>query len=96
MAVKAMFWIKYPLPESDRTYRLILDIWSEANSATVTNDEYFASGTTATEVDRSLTAFVVAYIQREWGVSFAPVIDTTRCINPVSTTNVTPSVEPPL
>jgi len=81
--VKAMFAVTKFEPETDRTYRVRMSIWTDANNASdVLNDEYFPSGGVRATVDASLTTFVKGYIQREWGVDFDPDLDSVEFLNP--------------
>lgn len=85
MAIKALFAIREFLPETDGSWRVTMDIWSGSNSAQgEPNDEYFAMGALATTVNASLHTYVESYIQSQWSVSFNPLTDSVKMLNPVS------------
>ena len=84
MAVKALFAVTSYEPQTDGTWYVKLQIWSGVNTAAnVQNDEPFSSGALATTVNSSLRTFVENYIQDAWEVSFNPLLDSVRMLNPV-------------
>jgi len=85
MAVKALFQIMVCEPQTVNAWRLRLNIWAGYNSAVnVLNDEDFALGALSTTINASLRNFVEDYIQDQWDVPFNPLLDSVKCVNPVS------------
>jgi hypothetical protein len=84
MAVKAIFAIKSFEPEGDLTYRANVQIWVNGHDVpSVINTTFFSPTDTSAAVNMSLNNFVQAYAEDNWNVTFG-MLDTVKCLNPVS------------
>jgi hypothetical protein len=86
MAVKAMFAIERFIPDSVAgNYRIRVNIWSGPNNiGDLDSGEEFTPTQVSTTVNDALHTFVENWIQDNWSVSFNPLVDSVKCLNPVS------------